>query len=137
VALSGVTLRALHNISTGNLYGTVGGVLGTFIMSSLLWTWAPWLLLARQVSWRQLLPGGVIMALCSVATSGVSGVYLPRALANASSQFGALGVAFTYISWLFVVSFLLICSTVLGAVLARDESLMARLFVGSRSASPG
>ena len=60
-------------------------------------------------------------------------MYLPRALVSASRQFGALGIAFTYIGWLFIVAFVLVCSTVLGAVLARDESRLARLIVGEQS----
>jgi membrane protein len=132
VALSFITVRALHAASAGNPYGTAGSLLLTLILNSLLWTWAPWLLLARRVSWRRLLPGGVVMGSCTVVTSIASGVYLPRALASASRQFGALGVAFTYIGWLFIVAFVLVCSTVLGAVLARDESRLARRIVGER-----
>lgn len=132
VALSMITLRALHFASHGNPYGTAGTLFLTFIMNSLLWSWAPWLLLAHRVSWRRLLPGGVIMGVCTVVTSTASGVYLPRALGSASRQFGALGVAFTYIGWLFIVAFVLVCSTVLGAVLARDESRLGRLIVGEQ-----
>jgi membrane protein len=129
VAVSSVALRALYLASTG-LYATVGDLLLTLVVNSLLWTWAPRLLLAGQVSWRRLLPGGVLMGLCSVGTAIAGGIYLPRALVSASRQFGALGIAFTYIGWLFVVAFALVCSTVLGAVLARDESRIARLVVG-------
>ena len=132
VALSLITLRALQSAGHGDPYGTAGALLLTLIISSLLWTWAPWLLLARQVSWRRLLPGGTIMGGCSVATSLVGGVYLPRALVSASRQFGALGIAFTYIGWLFVAAFALVCSTVLGAVLARDEGRLSQLIVGER-----
>jgi membrane protein len=136
VALSAVTLRALHLATTG-VYAAVGELLLTLVVNSLLWTWAPWLLLARQVSWRRLLPGGVIMGICTVGTSIASGIYLPRALVSASNQFGALGIAFTYIGWLFVVAFVLVCSTVLGAVLARDESRLARLVVGAQPSPTG
>ena len=38
--------------------------------------------------------------------------------------------------WLFVVAFVLVCSTVLGAVVARDESRLARLIVGQQSCPP-
>jgi membrane protein len=132
VALSYITVRAFHSASSGNPYGAAGSLLLTLILNSLLWTWAPWLLLARRVSWRRLLPGGVLMGGCTVATSMAGGVYLPRALVSASRQFGALGIAFTYIGWLFIVAFVLVCSTVLGAVLARDESRLARRIVGAR-----
>jgi membrane protein len=137
VALSFITVRALLSVSHGDPYGTAGTLFLTFILNSLLWTWAPWLLLAHGVSWRRLLPGGVIMGACTVATSMAGGVYLPRALVSASDQFGALGIAFTYIGWLFIVAFVLVCSTVLGAVLARDESRLARLIVGEREAPAG
>jgi membrane protein len=129
VALAAVTLRALYLLSSG-LYATVGQLLLTLVVNSVLWTWAPWLLLAGQVPWRRLLPGGLIMGVCTVGTSIAGGIYLPRALVSASQQFGALGIAFTYIGWLFVVAFVLVCSTVLGAVLARDESRLARMVVG-------
>jgi membrane protein len=131
VALTTITVRTLQLASTG-VYATVGELLLTFVINGLLWTWAPWLLLAGQVSWRRLLPGGVIMGLCTVGTSIASGFYLPRALVSASRQFGALGIAFTYIGWLFVVAFVLVGSTVLGAVLAGDESRLARLIVGAQ-----
>jgi membrane protein len=131
VALAVVIMRALRALSRGTVYGTVGEMLATLALNALLWTWVPWLLLRRQITWRRLLPGGVIMAACSVVTSIASGLYLPRALVSAARQFGALGVAFTYIGWLFVVAFVLICSTVLGAVLARDESRLARRIVGA------
>jgi membrane protein len=137
VALSLVTVRALYFASHGNAYGTAGTLLLTLILNSLLWTWAPRLLLARRVSWRRLLPGGVILGSCTVVTSIASGIYLPRALASASQQFGALGVAFAYIGWLFIVAFVLVCSTVLGAVLARDESSLARRIVGERPVPAG
>jgi membrane protein len=130
VALAFLTARALSAASHGNTYATAGSLLVTLILNTLLWTWAPWLLLARRVSWRRLLPGGVLMGGCTVVTSIAGGVYLPRALASASRQFGALGIAFTYIGWLFIVAFVLVCSTVLGGVLARDESRLAQRIVG-------
>lgn len=136
VALTFVTLRALQLASTG-VYATIGQLLLTLVLTGLLWTWAPWLLLARQVTWRRLLPGGALMGVCTVGTSVASGIYLPRALISASRQFGPLGIAFTYIGWLFVVAFALVCSTVLGAALARDESRLARLIVGARSNPTG
>jgi membrane protein len=137
VALTFITVRALYSVSHGNTYGTAGTLLLTLILNSLLWIWAPWLLLARGVSWRRLLPGGVIMGGCTVVTSIAGGVYLPRALVSASHQFGALGIAFTYIGWLFIVAFVLVCTTVLGAALARDESRLARLIVGEQPSPAG
>ncbi|MGZ4638768.1 MAG: YhjD/YihY/BrkB family envelope integrity protein [Actinomycetes bacterium] len=134
VATCTLALQSLHRAAQGEVYETFGALLLTGVVNAVLWTWVPWLLLARRVSWLLLLPGGLLMGVGSIGTFLGSRVYMPLALGSASRQFGALGVAFTYISWLFVVSFVLIFTTVLGAVLARDESVSAR-FGGHRLAT--
>ena len=50
-------------------------------------------------------------------------------------KFGELGVAFTYIGWLFCVAFVLIVATVMGAVLAREPGPASR-FLARRSTRP-
>jgi membrane protein len=76
-----------------------------------------------------LLPGGVLMAVCMIVLSIAGGIYLPRALSSATRQFGALGISFTYITWLFAIMIALVGSTALGAVIARDAGPFGR-FVG-------
>jgi membrane protein len=90
--------------------------LSSFALTTVIWVWAPWVLLAGQVAWRRLLPGGVLMGVGTGLISVGSQVYLPRALSSAARQYGALGIAFTYISWLFVVMTVLIGTTLVGAV---------------------
>jgi membrane protein len=126
-------LRALYLLTQG-LYATLGQILVALVVNGVLWTWVPWLLLAGQVRWRLLVPGAALMGLGSALLSLASGLYLPRALLSASRHYGALGVAFTYIGWLFVVSFVLVGSTVIGEVLAREKSLVR--FLGSAPSEP-
>ena len=121
IVMSMLVLSALRRASSGIPYDTALDWLFTLAVGTLVWTWVPWLLLAGQVDWRRLLPGGILMGLGSIGTSIGSAIYMPRALSSASRQFGALGIAFTYISWLFVVALVLITATVLGAVLTRDH----------------
>jgi membrane protein len=64
------------------------------------------------------------MGLCAIVLSAVSTLYLRLALANSAERYGALGVAFTYISWLFVLSFVLVVTTVVGATLIRRVPLL-------------
>jgi hypothetical protein len=45
----------------------------------------------------------------------------PRALTSAARQYGAPGIAFAYISWLFVVMVVLVGTTLVGAVMARER----------------
>jgi membrane protein len=85
-----------------------------------LWTWVPWLLLARRVPARLLVPGGVLMAAATAVLTVAGRIYLPRALSSATGQYGALGVSFTYVTWLFVIMAALVGSTAVGAVIARE-----------------
>ena len=53
------------------------------------------------------------------------------ALNAAAREFGSLGVAFAYISWLFVLAFAVVLFTIMGAVLVRDDGWFGRLLRGS------
>ena len=71
----------------------------------------------------RLLPAAALMGIGSVGLTVASRFYMPHAMEIGSEHFGALGVAFTLIGWLFVVSFVLVVATVLGAVIAQDEDV--------------
>jgi hypothetical protein len=91
----------------------------------MLWAFVPWLLLVGGVSMFRLLPAASLMGLGSVILTLASRIYMPRALTVGSEHFGALGVAFTFIGWLFVVCFVLVGATVIGAVIVQDEGVDA------------
>jgi membrane protein len=126
IAASALGLQAVQHAVDDTTAGTVGALLLTFVVNAVLWTWVPFLLLAKRVPWQLMAPAGVIMGAASVALGLGGAVYLPRALDQAADHFGGLGVAFTAIGWLFCVAFALIASTVVGAVLAREPGPMAR-----------
>jgi membrane protein len=96
----------------------------------------PRLLLGRGVPARLLLPGGVLFGLVMLVVRPVGSVYLPRALEVSADRYGTIGVAFTYIGWLYVVAFCLLLSAILGRVLALDEGLAGRLIRGRRGDHP-
>jgi membrane protein len=126
-----VMLTSIRRVLQGApLSGLTEGFV-TFVLSGLVWTWVPWLLMARRVPARLLLPGGVLMALAMAVLSVVGGIYLPRALSSATAQYGALGVSFTYVTWLFVIMVALVASTAVGAVIARDAGPVGRLLAGT------
>jgi membrane protein len=93
----------------------------TFLLNTLLWLVVPWLLLVGRVSVVRLLPGAILMGVASIVLTLAGRIYLPYALDVASEHFGAFGIAFSLIGWLFVVGFVLIVATVLGAVVVQDE----------------
>jgi len=115
-----LALQAVQGAAEHRLVATVGALFLTFGLNAVLWTWVPWVLLVRRARFTVLLPGGLLMGVGSVGTLLASKVYMPRALTAASDDFGVLGVAFTYIGWLFLVALVLIVTTVIGAVLTQD-----------------
>jgi membrane protein len=98
----------------------------------------PRLLLAGRVSMARLLPAATLMGVGSVGLSIAGQIYLPRALTVAERQFGDLGIAFTMIGWLFVVSFVLVVATVLGSVIVQEQGAdgLARRLRSPRPARP-
>lgn len=126
-------LTAARRALDGVPFSSLAEALVAFVLGGLLWTWVPWLLLAGRVSVRALVPGGALMAVAMLFLTLAGRIYLPVALSSASRQFGALGVSFTYISWLFVVMFGLVLTTVVGAVIARDPGPFGQLIHGSGS----
>jgi membrane protein len=93
----------------------------------------PVLLLHRAVPARMLLPGGLAFALVMLSVRPAGAVYLPRALDTSYERYGTIGLAFTYIGWLYVMAFCLLITAVLGQVVARDDSIAGRLFRNSRA----
>lgn len=126
IACCTVVLHLVERGARGDESAMPGVVLLVLVVNTALWTWVPWVLLAGQVAWRLLLPGGALMGAASVGLLLVSRIYLPRALQHADDQYGELGVAFTLIGWLFAVAFALISATVLGSVVSRDPGPLAR-----------
>ena len=111
----------LPNLATAAL------TLGADAFTSIL---IPWILLARRVAARLLVPGGVVFGLAMVAVRPVGSVYLPHALQVSADRYGTIGVAFTYIGWLYVLSFCLLAAAIVGRVIAEDEGRVGRLIRG-------
>jgi membrane protein len=108
------------------IVGVFDGVVAfavSIALSMLLWLWTPWLLVARRIAWRRLLPQAFLTAVGLAALTVAAAIYLPRAFASASDQFGILGVAFTLLSLLFAMSFVLVLAAALGATPAEPRHL--------------
>jgi membrane protein len=130
-----VALNIAQGWARGSVGWTVAALLLTCVTNTVLWTWVPSVLLAAEVPWRLLAPGGALMGTATVVMFLASKVYMPSALRYADSHFGELGVAFTCIGWLFALAFVLIVATVVGAVVAREPGPASR-FLARWSALP-
>jgi membrane protein len=78
----------------------------------------PRILLGPGAPWSRLLRTGVLFGLIMVGVRAAGSVYLPRALETSADRYGTIGLAFTYIGWLYVLSFCLLLSAVLAEVWA-------------------
>ncbi|MFD0420002.1 YhjD/YihY/BrkB family envelope integrity protein [Streptomyces sp. NPDC127108] len=107
--------------------GPAAGVALELTAAVLLWWWSQHLLLAGRVAWLPLLPGALLTGVGVVVFSGVSALWLPRALEHGVERYGALGSVFTLLSWLIVFFVVVVLGTAVGYVLAHDESVRRRL----------
>jgi len=91
----------------------------------------PWLLLSGALPVRVLLPGALIYGLAMLIGRPASAVYLPRALDASADLYGSIGVAFTYLAWLYVVSFGVLVTAMLGQVISTDPGWLGRWIRGN------
>ena len=104
----------------------------TFVLDALGTVVLPWLLLAGKVPVRRLVPGGILFALVLLAMRPIAATFLPRALASSAARYGTIGVAFTYIAWLYIVALLFLATAILGQVIAEDQGRLGQFVRRSR-----
>ena len=98
----------------------------TFGLDILVAAFMPWLLLANRVPVRRLIPGGVVFALAMLVVRPAYEAYLPRALEESADQYGSIGVAFTYLASLYVVSLVFLATAIIGNVIAEDQGRLGQ-----------
>jgi membrane protein len=121
LVLSTVALRALTQLTEPLPPRNLWPAVVTFGLDVLLALSLPWLLLAREVPLRLLLPAALLFAVAMVAVRPATGLYLPRALAVSADRYGAMGVAFSYLAVMYIVAWVFLAAQILGAVVAEDE----------------
>ncbi len=105
LALSLVVVGALGAFAGSVPPGNVWPRLVAFSGDLLVTVFVPWLLLSGTVPARKLLPASVLFAVVMLAVRPASALWLPRALEVSDNRYGTIGVAFTYLAWLYVVAF--------------------------------
>ena len=90
----------------------------------------PWILLSGRIPVRRLLPGAFTFGLIMLVVRPASSVFLPRALDASADRYGTIGVAFTYIAWLYVAAFCFLVAALIGEVIATDQGWLGRWIRG-------
>lgn len=116
-AIGGVALLG------GLLAGLPGGRLVALplqlAVSIPVWWLLTRLLLSLRVSWVATLPGAILSATSQVLVSWAGAIWVPILIERDSERYGVVGVAVALITWLVVIAFVAVASTVVGAWASR------------------
>jgi membrane protein len=92
------------------------------LFSCVVWMFTPWALLSRRVSWRVLLPTGVLTAVGMTCLSIGGIIYMPRSISDSAASYGTIGVAISLVSWFVAAGFILVGCAAVGAVLGERSA---------------
>ncbi len=90
----------------------------------------PWLLLVGAVRVRDLLTGALLFGVVMLVVRPASGVLLPRALDESAQRYGPIGVAFTFLAYLYVIAFIFLSCSIVGMAVTEDEGRLGQAIRG-------
>jgi uncharacterized BrkB/YihY/UPF0761 family membrane protein len=122
VLIAGVFALALVWAIVGGARSHLGdaGLLvacGALVLFFAIWLGVSLLLPHGDATWKALVPGAVLVAAGMQLTHLGTVLFLSGRVERASATYGSLGVAFTLLLWLFVVSRVIVASAMLNSAL--------------------
>jgi membrane protein len=115
-----VTMRPLIVSGVGDLVRLAISL----AIAGVAWLLTPFVLLARRVAWRRLVPTALLTGVGMTGMALCSAVWMPRTIAKSAEQFGVIGVAFAMLSWLVGAGIVLVLAAAGGVVI--EERWRAR-----------
>jgi membrane protein len=103
--------------------GTVGLLISIAVFAAFtaIWLGVAWLLPHGDAEWTDLVPGALLMAFGVQVIHLGTVLFIAGKVERASQTYGSLGVAFTLLLWLYVVSRVIVASAMLNAALAQNR----------------
>ena len=97
--------------------GTVGLVIAFAVTLAFfaIWLWMEWLLPHGDAPLRALVPGAILVSLGIQFVHLGTVLFIGAKVARASATYGSLGVAFTVLAWLYILSRIVVASAMLNA----------------------
>lgn len=118
-AVIGVAGKARAELGVGGLLITIAA----FAAFAAIWLGIAWLLPHGDAHWTELIPGALLVALGIQLIHLGTVLFIADKIERASETYGPLGVAFTLLAWLFVISRVIVASAMLNAALALERRL--------------
>ena len=122
LALAMVTARALTRFLRDLPPPPLWQVTVSFALDVALCVLVPWILVSGRVRTLQLLPGALLFGFVMLLVRPASAAWLPETLQVSADRYGLIGVAFSYLAWLYVISFCFLASSILGHVVVADRA---------------
>jgi membrane protein len=126
LAVAMVLVRWLAGLTADWPSGTLWGELIALVLTTGVSVLVPWMLLAGTVPARGLVPGALIFGLVVSLVRPVSHELLANSLDSSAEQYGTIGVAFTYIAFLYGLSLAFLGAAFLGQLIATDDGWLGR-----------
>ncbi|WP_454197089.1 hypothetical protein [Nocardia sp. Marseille-Q1738] len=133
VALAAGLVGQTRELAQIRYAGRLLALLSEVLIWVFVWVLAPFLLTKRALTGRLLWVSGVLTAVGLTAVHAAGRVVLPRITTNAQEHFGPLGLAFTSVSWLFIMSLVIVGAASVVKALALDETTIGRYLRGPDS----
>ena len=119
---------SLHPALDG-LFSGLTSVLLSLAGALFVGLFTPYLLLGRRIEWHRLLLQASLTAVGLTALGAWTAVYMPKAIGSSAGAYGAIGVAFALLTWLWGLGIVLVIAAVYGSPQMRWDKLV-RLVTG-------
>jgi membrane protein len=88
-----------------------------------VWLALQYLLLGGRVPWRRLVPGAVVAGVGQQGVAALSTLWIPIVVENNATRYGAIGVSFAMLSWLVLISIVLVVAAAVSVELGGGPPL--------------
>ena len=88
-----------------------------------VWLALQYLLLGRRIPWRRLVPGAIVAGCGQQGVAAVSTLWIPIVVRNNATRYGAIGVSFALLSWLVLISIVLVAAAAVSVELGGGPPL--------------
>jgi membrane protein len=123
LGVAGLAATALVSDSGGL---AVIGVLCGFVLETVLFLWTSWILPARRISVRAMLPAAIVGGIGFEVLKLVGGFVVPKLVVRSSTLYGTIGVVFALLVWMLVLGYLVVGVAFLEKVLSDQGANRSR-----------